>query len=241
MSALQHLIIAPILLPLVVSAMMLAFDERRRALKRILGLSTTAALILISIALMWLVTRGGPEVSGPFVYLLGDWPAPFGIVLVADRLSVLMVLLASVLGFTSLFYALARWDRAGPRFHALFLLLLMGVNGAFLTGDIFNLFVFFEVLLAASYGLILHGAGVPRTSASLHYITINIAASLLFLIGVAMIYSVTGTLNMADLSGRIAAVPPENLALLEGGAAILGVAFLVKAGVWPLSFWLPRT
>ena len=239
----QHLIVAPIILPLIVVAIMLAFDERRRELKRVLGLSTTGALIAISALLLWL-GAGHPEAGiepGPHVYLLGDWPAPFGIVLVVDRLSAMMLLLANVLGFTSLFYALARWDRSGPRFHALFLLLLMGVNGAFLTGDIFNLFVFFEVLLAASYGLILHGSGTMRTSASLHYIAINIATSLLFLIGVAMIYAVTGTLNMADLAGRIAAVPREDLVLLESGAAILGVAFLVKAGIWPLSFWLPRT
>src|SRR3546814_7434353 len=85
-------------------------------------------------------------------------------------------LLTSVLGFTALFYAIARWDRSGPRFHVLFLLLLVGINGAFLTGDIFNLFVFFEVLLAASYGLVLHGSGIERTSASLHYIEIGRAS-----------------------------------------------------------------
>ncbi|BAV66163.1 monovalent cation/H+ antiporter subunit D [Sphingobium cloacae] len=240
---LHHLIIAPILLPLLASALMLAFDERRRVLKRWLSLGASALLIANAAALLWLTSNAGAGVGvgGPHVYLLGNWAAPFGIVLVVDRLSAMMLLLTNVLGFTSLFYALARWDRSGPRFHALFLLLLMGVNGAFLTGDIFNLFVFFEVLLAASYGLILHGSGTERTSASLHYITINIAASLLFLIGVALIYSVTGTLNMADLASRIVRTGPDDLALLEAGAAILGVAFLVKAGIWPLSFWLPRT
>lgn len=239
----QHLIIAPVVLPLFVSAVMLAFDERRRALKRFLGLSTTVVLMGIA-AVLLVLTTGSEEwglPAGPHVYLLGNWPAPFGIVLVADRLSALMLLLSSILGFTSLFYALARWDRSGPRFHALFLLLLMGVNGAFLTGDIFNLFVFFEVLLAASYGLILHGSGAVRTGASLHYIAINVATSILFLVGVGMIYAVTGTLNMADLASRVALVPPSDLMLLESGAAILGVAFLVKAGIWPLSFWLPRT
>ena len=236
---LQHLIIVPILLPLVVSALMLSLDERRRGLKRLLGLGTCALLIAVSATLLWFA---GIEGDGtPYVYRLGDWPSPFAIVLVADRLSAMMLLLTSILGFTSLFYAAARWDRSGPRFHALYLLLLMGLNGAFLTGDIFNLFVFFEVLLAASYGLILHGSGTERTSASLHYITINIAASLLFLVGVALLYSVTGTLNMADLALRVASTPNEDLALLEAGAAILGVAFLVKAGIWPLSFWLPRT
>nr|WP_083434570.1 monovalent cation/H+ antiporter subunit D [Sphingomonas sp. Y57] len=237
----DHLIVAPILLPIVVSALMLSFDERRRAVKRLLGLGTTGALAIIATLLIWQADGGLGGGAGPRAYLVGDWPAPFGIVLVADRLSALMLLLTSVLGFTSLFYALARWDRSGPRFHALFLLLLAGVNGAFLTGDIFNLFVFFEVLLAASYGLILHGSGAERTKAGLHYIAINIATSLLFLIGVAMIYAVTGTLNMAELARRIPAVPAADLMLLEAGAAILGIAFLVKSGIWPLSFWLPRT
>ncbi|WP_414902326.1 monovalent cation/H+ antiporter subunit D [Sphingomonas flavalba] len=235
-----HLVIAPILLPLVVSAAMLLFDERRRKLKRWMSFATTGALLAIAIILLRATDPYGVA-AAPLVYLLGDWPAPFGIVLVVDRLSALMLLLTSVLGFTSLFYSMARWDRAGPRFHALFLLLLMGVNGAFLTGDIFNLFVFFEVLLAASYGLVLHGSGTDRARAGLHYVAINVATSLLFLIGVSLIYSVTGTLNMADLAARIPLVPREDLMLLEGGAAILGIAFLVKAGMWPLCFWLPGT
>ena len=212
------------------------YPERRRTAKRILSLGVAAVLVAVAAILLWSARE-----SGPMAYRLGDWPSPFAITLIADRLSAMMLLLTSILGFTSLFYATARWDRSGPRFHALFLLLLMGINGAFLTGDIFNLFVFFEVLLAASYGLILHGSGTERTSASLHYIAINIAASLLFLVGVALLYSVTGTLNMADLAISLGSAAEGNLALLEAGAAILGVAFLVKAGIWPLCFWLPRT
>src|SRR3546814_7530786 len=181
--------------------------------------SSDLALLAISLLLLQLVNTpaadGGP--AKPLVYLLGNWAAPFGIVVIADRLSVLMLVLTSVLGFTAMLYALARWDRSGPRFHALFLLLLMGVNGAFLTGDIFNLFVFFEVLLAASYGLVLHGSGVVRIKAGLHYVTINVATSLLFLIGVSLIYAVTGTLNMADLAARIPLMATSDLALLEGG------------------------
>jgi len=233
---LAHLVVVPILLPLVASALMLSMDERRRTAKRVLSLGVSALLVGVAALLLWSVRE-----SGPVAYRIGDWPSPFAITLVADRLSTMMLLLTSILGFTSLFYATARWDRSGPRFHALFLLLLMGINGAFLTGDIFNLFVFFEVLLAASYGLILHGSGTERTSASLHYIAINIAASLLFLVGVALLYSVNGTLNMADLAVSLSSAAEENLALLEAGAAILGVAFLVKAGIWPLCFWLPRT
>ena len=115
----------------------------------------------------------------------------------------------------------------------------MGLNGAFLTGDLFNLFVFFEVMLAASYGLVLHGSGPFRVTAGMHYIAMNLAASLLFLIGVSLIYGVTGTLNMADLAQHIPKAAEENRMMLEAGAAVLGVAFLVKAGMWPLCFWLP--
>ena len=108
------------------------------------------------------------------------------------------------MGFAALVFSLARWQRAGAHFHPLFQFQLMGLNGAFLTGDLFNLFVFFEVMLAASYGLALHGSGIARVRAGLHYIAINLVASLLFLIGVSMIYGIAGTLNMADLAGRIA-------------------------------------
>src|SRR5690606_13048181 len=103
-----------------------------------------------------------------------------------------------------------RWHRAGPHFHTLFHLLLMGLNGAFLTGDLFNLFVFFEVLLAASYELALHGSGSARVKAGLHYIAFNLAASSLFLVGVSLIYGVTGTLNMADLAAKLPAISNEN-------------------------------
>jgi len=138
-------------------------------------------------------------------------------------------------------FSTARWHRGGPRFHALLQFLLMGVNGAFLTGDLFNLFVFFEVLLVASYGLALYGSGTARVRASLHYISVNLVASLLFLVGATLIYGVTGTLNMADLAVRIPALAARDRVLIEAGAAVLGVAFLTKAGMWPLSLWLPNT
>ena len=196
-----------------------------------------------ALALLYLTTDAMPHMwtEGVGVYTIGSWPAPFGIVLVVDRLSALMLVLTSLVGLASLVYSLAYWDRVAPAFHSLFQFLLMGLNGAFLTGDLFNLFVFFEVLLASSYGLLLHGSGVGRVKASLHYIMVNLLASFLFLIGVAMIYGMTGTLNMADLAGRISALDVRDRALFESGAAILGVAFLIKAGVWPLNFWLPTT
>jgi multicomponent K+:H+ antiporter subunit D len=230
----DHLVIVPIVLPLVAGALMLLFAERRHALKAAVSLAAALAVLAGAAALVH-----GAQGSLTRVYPLGSWPAPFGIVLVADRLSAVMVLLAAVLGLAALVFSLARWDRVAPHFHSLVQFLLAGVNGAFLTGDLFNLFVFFELLLAASYGLALHGSGTTRVLASLHYIVVNLAASLLFLIGVSLLYGVTGTLNMADLALRAAAVAPEDRVLLEMGAGALAIAFLVKAGMYPLGFWLP--
>lgn len=237
----NNLLIAPVILPLFTGALLLLFDERRHFLKAMISIAATSALAAIAVTLLAVANSGEPAAGGAIAraYLLGNWAAPFGIVLVLDRLSALMLVLTSVLALASLVFSLARWDRSGPHFHTLFQLILMGLNGAFLTGDIFNLFVFFEVLLAASYGLMLHGSGTVRLRAGLHYIVINLAASFLFLIGVSLIYGVTGTLNMADLALKIPLVSEENRGLLETGAAILGIAFLVKAGVWPLNFWLP--
>ena len=236
----DHLMIAPVVLPLFAGAMMLALGgERRRNVNAALNVVSTFALVAISIALLRAADAAPTGVAG--VYRLGDWPAPFAIVLVVDRLAALMLLLTSLLAAAAVVFSLARWHRAGVLFHPLFQFLLMGINGAFLTGDLFNLFVFFEVLLAASYGLALHGSGSARVMAGLHYIVVNLAASLLFLIGVSLIYGVAGTLNMADLAARIPAIRAEDRALLEAGAGILGIAFLVKAGMWPLCFWLPGT
>ena len=146
-----------------------------------------------------------------------------------------------MLALAVLTYSVARWDRPGQPFHSLLQFLMMGVNGAFLTGDLFNLFVFVEILLAASYGLELRGVGATRVGMGLHYLVVNILASVLFLVGVAMIYGVAGTLNMADLARRFTTLAPDARTLFDTGAAILGVAFLIKAGSWPLNFWLPGT
>ncbi len=234
----SHLIVAPILLPLVTAAVLLLIDERNRKLKMAINSLATLGLIGIACMLVGMASEKAPEA---IVYLIGNWPAPFGIVLVLDRLAAMMLLLASLLGMAALSFALAHWHKASPHFHTIFQLLLMGLNGAFLTGDLFNLFVFFEVMLAASYGLALHGSGPARVKAGLHYIAVNLVASSLFLIGVSLIYGVTGTLNMADLAQRITQVAPEDRMLLEAGAAVLGVAFLIKAGMWPLNFWLAPT
>lgn len=238
----EHLIVAPVVLPMVVGAAMLLISEERRTLKATLCVATTLALLAIALQLLHSAATGAADGGDTArVYALSNWAAPFGIVLVVDRLSAMMLALTGVLALGALLFALARWDRAGPRFYALFLLLLMGVDCAFLTGDLFNLFVSFEVMLAASYGLVLHGSGEPRIRAGLQYIAINLCASMCFLVGVSLIYGVTGTLNMAHLATRIAALGAEDRPLFEIGCAVLGVAFLVKAGMWPLGFWLPNT
>lgn len=238
----QHLVILPILVPLAAAAMMVPLDDRRRPLKAAIGF-ISAVITLASAFVLLGQADAVPPGAGhdASVYLLANWPAPFGIVLVADRLSALMLTLTGILIVACLVFSVARWHSAGPHFHPLLQFLLVGLNGVFLTGDLFNLFVFFEVTLAASYGLVLHGSGSLRVKAGLHYIAINLAASSLFLIGVSLIYGATGTLNMADLAARTPAVGASDRMLLEAGAAILGIAFLTKAGVWPLCFWLPGT
>ena len=150
----NDLIVVPVVLPLVVAAVMVLLGDRRRTIKAALGVASTLALLTVAIVLLRMADTPVPGESGGWmgVYLLGGWPARFGIVLVVDRLSALMLLLTSFLALASLVFSLARWHRAGAHFHPLFQLQLMGLNGAFLTGDLFNLFVFFEVLLAASYG-----------------------------------------------------------------------------------------
>jgi multicomponent K+:H+ antiporter subunit D len=237
-SLMQQLVIAPVLLPLATAALMLLLGEQRRVSTAILGVVSTLAGLLLSIALLlWVDRSDAPAAFG--IYLPGNWPVPFGIVLVVDRLSALMLVLASSVGLASLLFSLARWHRAGVYFHPLFQLQLMGLFGAFLTADLFNLFVFFEVLLAASYGLLMHGGGSDRVRAGLHYIAVNLVASLLFLIGVSLLYGVTGTLNMADMAQKLTLVPESDRGLLHAGAAILAIAFLAKAALWPLNFWLP--
>lgn len=235
MNAAQHLMIAPVVIPFITAALTLLYDERQRRAKLGLSLVSCASLILIGIALLER-TKGESETS---FYLLGNWTAPFGIVLVLDRLSAMMVLLTALLALPALVYSAAGWHKQGQHFHALFQFLLMGLNGAFLTGDLFNLFVFFEVLLAASYGLLLHGSGQLRVRGGLHYIAINLAASLLFLLGASLLYGVTGTLNMAHLAKIVSTLPASERPLFHLSAAFLGLAFLVKAGIWPLGFWLP--
>jgi multicomponent K+:H+ antiporter subunit D len=232
-----HLIAVPILLPLVSACVLMLLSERRHRIKATFGLLATAANLGVAVLLLFWA-KDDVQTSDYGVYLPGNWDVPFGIVLVLDRLSALMIFVAALVVFMALLFALARWHKAGAQFHPLFQIQIMGLNGAFLTGDLFNLFVFFEVMLAASYGLLLHGSGPARVKAGLHYITINLVASSLFLVGAALLYGVTGTLNMADLALRIPEVAASDRVLLHAGCAILAAAFLAKAAMWPLNFWL---
>jgi multicomponent K+:H+ antiporter subunit D len=232
-----HLSIAPILLPLLTACVLLFLSEHRLRTKTAVSLAAALLNLILAVLLFQWTARG--DAQGTYsVYLPSNWDVPFGIVLVLDRLSALMLLLVGVIGLMALLFAVARWHKAGAHFHPLFQIQLMGLNGAFLTGDLFNLFVFFEVMLAASYGLLLHGSGPARVKAGLHYLSVNLVASSLFLVGAAMIYGVVGTLNMADLAAKIPQVSAIDRPLLHAGCAILGVAFLTKAAMWPLNFWL---
>lgn len=238
----DKLMMLPVLLPLLTGALLVLQREQHHDRKWWLNLSSTLVLLVVALALVWLTdAQSSPWPQGIGVYLAANWAAPFGIVLVVDRLAALLLLLTAVMAVMALLFASARWSRLGVHFHSLFQFLLMGINGAFLTGDLFNLFVFFELMLAASYGLVLHGSGVTRLRAGMQYIVVNLVASAFFLIGVALIYANTGTLNMADLARLLPQLAGDGLSLLEVGIAILAVAFLVKSAAWPLNFWLPTT
>lgn len=230
----SHLAVLPVLIPLVAGAVLFLTGGRARGVERVIALAATAALLLVSLLL--LVQAADDRV---LIYYVGDWPAPYGIALVVDRLSALMLSLAAILGCASLLYAVGGDDRGGRYFYALFQMQLLGINGAFLTGDLFNLFVFFEILLIASYALQLHGGGRERVRAALHLVVLNLVGSSIFLVGIGAIYAATGTLNMADLAMRVAEASPEQAGLLRVGGLLLLVVFALKAALAPLGFWLP--
>jgi multicomponent K+:H+ antiporter subunit D len=231
----SHLTAWPVFLPLIVGFTLLFARLGGLRLQRSLNLLAVLALIFLSLELMRVAVSGVHQ-----VYLLGNWIAPYGIVLVLDQFAALMVLITSVLALAALWYAIAKnIDQQGAHFHVLFQLQLFGLNGAFLTGDVFNLFVFFEVLLLASYGLLLHGSGRLRTKAGLHYVVINLIGSTLFLFAVGTLYGVLGTLNIADMAAKVAQVPPEDLGVVAAAGLLLLVVFGLKAAMFPLYLWLP--
>ncbi|MCP4824153.1 MAG: monovalent cation/H+ antiporter subunit D, partial [Shimia sp.] len=233
----NHWIIAPVVLPALLAPVIAYVMRHDIKLARYASVAGAVALAAISLGLLAIVADGDTH-----VYYLGDWPAPFGIVLVLDRLSAMMVLLTSVLALIVLWHAIAtEWDNRGRHFHALFQFQLMGVCGAFLTGDAFNLFVFFEVLLIASYGLMIHGGGKVRLKAGLQYVVMNLAGSTLFLFALGALYASTGTLNLADLAVKVRELPVEEAAILRVSAVLLLMVFAIKAALFPVQFWLPAT
>jgi multicomponent K+:H+ antiporter subunit D len=234
MNGFAHLPILPVVLPLFAGIALLMLRNAPLALQR--GVSFVAALALIPLAITLLQSASD---GTHLVYALGNWAAPYGIVLVVDRLAAWMLLTTSLLAVFALLYAIRGIDVEGRHFHVLFQLQLFGLNGAFLTGDLFNLFVFFEILLLASYGMLLHGGGRLRVKAGLHYVVINLVGSTLFLFAVGTLYGVVGTLNMADLAVKLAATPAENAALVQSAALLLFGVFALKAALLPLYLWLP--
>lgn len=232
----NHLIIAPVILPLLTALILLLLPRKQRVLLHSLSLISAGVLVLITVQLLLRANGGGFE-----VYALGDWAPPFGIVLVLDRLSALMLVLTSSLVFFSLLYtASEKGKRSGQTLHSLAHFLLLGLNGAFLTGDLFNLFVFFEIMLLASYSLLLQGGGPARVKAGVHYVVLNLAGSALFLIAVAILYGLTGTLNMAHMAQQVAQVSTADAPLVAAAGILLLLVFCLKAALVPLYFWLPR-
>jgi multicomponent Na+:H+ antiporter subunit D len=226
-------LLLPILVPFLTAILSILAWGRRR-LQRILSLVGVAGLLSAGINLFIIVRTGGTQAAQ-----MGNWPAPFGITLVADLFSAIMVVLAGLMGLAVGVYALADVDpgRESFGFHPLYHILLMGVCGAFLTGDIFNLFVWFEVMLIASFVLLALGGERAQMEGAIKYVTLNLVASAIFLAAVGILYGVAGTLNMADLARQLREVTYQNL--VNALAMMFLIAFGIKAAVFPLYFWLP--
>jgi hypothetical protein len=226
---------APVLVPLV-AAMLLVPITTRWPLARAVSLASVVAQLAVAVALVRVAAEGTV-----LVHRFGDWPVPFGIVFVADRLAALMLALTAALALPALAHAVRGEDREGAYFHTLFQLQLAGLNGAFLTGDLFTLFVFFEVLLIASYCLLVHGATPARVRWGMHYVVLNLVGSTLFLVAAGVLYGLLGTLNLAELARRVAALAPEDVAPVRVAALLLLTVFALKAALAPLHLWLPGT
>jgi|LNFM01.1.fsa_nt_gb multicomponent K+:H+ antiporter subunit D len=228
----NHWLILPVVAPAAAAAAMLLF--RGHNSKRALAFATMAALVLCASGFVALTGDGLTR-----AYALGGWPAPYGIVLVLDRTAALMLALTSLVA-TAALAAAWRIDQDREHFHALVLFLVTGLNSAFLAGDLFNLFVCFEILLLASYALLAHGGhhGVHR--AALAYVTLNLVGSAVFLVALALLYGAVGTLNLADMAHVMAQLPQDQQAPVRTALALLAGVFLLKAAAFPLSFWLPH-
>lgn len=230
-----HAPIVPFLLPALTACLLVALDGRLRW-QRVLSVASALVQCAVVFRLAMAVRDGDV-----LVYALGDWPSHLGIVFVLDRLAALMLCLTAAVALPALLHACRGGDARGRHFHALFHFQWLGLSGAFLTGDLFNLFVCFELMLIASYALLQHGGGAVRLRAGLQYVTLNLVGSALFLVAVSLIYRVAGTLNMADLAVRLAAAPAADAPWITAGALLLAVVFLLKGAAAPLYFWLPAT
>ncbi|RDL42629.1 monovalent cation/H+ antiporter subunit D [Marinomonas piezotolerans] len=233
----QHLSILPILLPLFTGALLLLPPLSGTLYRqRVVTLLSSVLQVLAAVLLVIQIQNDGIH-----QYILGGWQPPFGIVLVADPLSTVMVALTTFLALGALCYATGNHDRGGKYFYPLFMFQVMGINGAFLTGDVFNLFVFFEVLLIASYALLVHGGGKQRTQATVHYVILNLVGSSIFLFGLGIMYGTLGTLNIADMAQKVPELTGSMAILAKIGALLLLVVFGLKSAMLPLHFWLPKT
>jgi multicomponent Na+:H+ antiporter subunit D len=229
---------APIVIPLLAAALGLPFVRwgRRGAAAWQRRLTLLGALANLVVALMLLrATLGGSRL----VLQMGNWPAPFGITVVADGLTAIMLSFAGLLTLATVFYAMGTLDqRARMNYFPLVMFLLMGVNGAFLAGDLFNLYVFFEVLLMASFALLTLGGQISQINGGIRYVILNLVASSMFLAAAGATYGTLGTLNMAHVAERMPYAPISVQTLIAG---LLLVAFGSKSGLFPLFFWLPSS
>ncbi|WP_148253534.1 Na+/H+ antiporter subunit D [Aidingimonas lacisalsi] len=225
----------PILIPLMAGSISLLFWRLRLA-QRLIAVGGTGALLLTS---LWLLVSVSHD--GILVMQMGDWPAPFGISLVADLFGAIMVVLTGIIGFAVAVYSLATTGRGHEAFgyFPLMHLLLAGVAGAFLTGDIFNLYVWFEVMLVASFALLILGSEKAQMEGAIKYVTLNLLSSVIFLSAVGLLYGMVGTLNMADIAQRLSRV--DESGLIDVLAVMFMVAFGIKAAAFPLFFWLPAS
>ncbi|MBA8826867.1 multicomponent Na+:H+ antiporter subunit D [Saccharopolyspora lacisalsi] len=230
------LVALPILLPLAAAGLSLAFG-RFADVQRVLGMVVLGVLIVDSAVLLYVA-----DTFGPVVLQVGNWPAPFGITLVADRLAVLLLLVSSVVTFAVLLYSIGQritdYGRgaSSTTFHPIYLVLCAGVSLAYLSGDLFNLFVAFEIMLSSSYVLINRRATATRIRAGMTYTIVSLTSSLLFITVIALVYAATGTVNLADLAQRVAELP-DGLQTALG--LIVLIVFGVKSAMVPLHFWLP--
>lgn len=227
----------PVLLPLLGAAAALLVGGRHPRIQRTLSILVLSSVLAVSVALLVLADADGADAIS-----VGGWPVPLGVVLVVDRLSALMLVVAATVALGVLVFAVGQGAADGDEetpisiFHPTFLVLIAGVANAFLAGDLFNLYVGFEILLTASYVLLTLGGSAPRIRAGITYIVVSLLSSILFLAAIALVYAATGTVNMAQLAVRLQELPDGTQLLLQ---SMLLIAFCIKAAVFPLSAWLP--